>query len=88
MEHQMLLSVQSPLQYCASQPLDQIKVTALSAYQTRIENLSLLLTRDGGDVSFRYVCCRLPWSWVHAELDHRFFCPWRTLKKRSRLEKT
>ena len=73
----MLLSVQSPLQYCASQPLDQIKVTALSAYQTRIENLSLLLTRDGGDVSFRYVCCRLPWSWVHAELDHRFFHPWR-----------
>jgi len=46
----MLLSVQSPLQYCASQPLDQIKVTALSAYQTRIENPSLLLTRDGGDV--------------------------------------
>jgi hypothetical protein len=73
----MLLSVQSPLQYCASQPLDQIKVTALSAHQTRIENLSLLLTRDGGDVSFRYVCCRLPWSWVHAELDHRFFYPWR-----------
>jgi len=73
----MLLSVQSPLQYCASQPLDQIKVTSLSAYQTRIENLSLLLTRDGGDVSFCYVCCRLPWSWVHAELDHRFFYPWR-----------
>jgi hypothetical protein len=60
MEHQMLLSVQSPLQYCASQPLDHIKVTALSRYQTRIENLSLQLTRDGGDVSFRYAAAACP----------------------------
>ena len=75
MEHQTLLSVQPPPQHCASQPLDQIKVTALSAYQTRIENLSLVLPVNGGDVCFRYVGCRLPWSWVHAELDHRLFHP-------------
>jgi hypothetical protein len=71
----MLLSVQSPLQYCASQPLDHIKVTALSRYQTRIENLSLQLTRDGGDVSFRYAAAACPG--VGSMPNHRFFYPWR-----------
>jgi hypothetical protein len=57
-----------PSNRCCTNTLDQIRVTALSAHQTRIENLSLVLSLNRGEECFCYIGCRLPWSWGHAEL--------------------
>jgi hypothetical protein len=50
----------------------------LGVHQTRVEDLPLVLPLHRSDVGFGHLCRRLPWSWVHAELDHRLLDPRRT----------